>query len=189
MVWYALKQTSICKPGSDGQVSPTYGSFQPIHQIHVNSKILEALKFSPFHILIENWKFPIFQLHCPRSSDFMAILGIFSPRFEDKIWFGAFSGYPWNIKKLNKIIDFERMWTLPGTLWENLLFKFVFNPKVDLSGDQKHKTIDFDTNSHILRSTWEFNKIMLTRLPNFFREDCSDFWKITEEGRGLKIFL
>ena len=59
------------------------------------------------------------------------------------MWFGAFSGYPSNIKKLNKITDFGKMWKLPGILSKDLLFKNVYDPKMDLSGDQKHETLNF----------------------------------------------
>ena len=48
-----------------------------IHQIHVKSKILKSLKFSPFDNLIENRKFPTFQLHSPSDSGFLTILVIF----------------------------------------------------------------------------------------------------------------
>ena len=56
-----------------------------IHQIHVKSKILKTLKYSPFDSLIENRKFQKFQLHSPSGSDFMAILRIFPAEFEDKM--------------------------------------------------------------------------------------------------------
>ena len=70
------------------------GHSNQIYQIHVKSKILKSLKYSPFHSLIENRKFQKFQLHSPYSSDLMAILRIFPAESEDKMWFGAFSGYP-----------------------------------------------------------------------------------------------
>ena len=56
-------------------------------------------------------------------------------------------------KKKNKITDFGKMWKLPGTHSKDWLFRLVFDPKLDLSGDQKHKTLDFDTKFYILRST------------------------------------
>ena len=61
---------------------------------HVKSKILKSLKYSTFDIPIENKKFQKFQMHSPSGTDFMAILRIFAAEFEDKMWFGAFSGYP-----------------------------------------------------------------------------------------------
>ena len=69
------------------------GHSSQIHQIHVKSKILKFLKYSPFDSLIENRKFQNLQLHSPSSSDFMTILRSFPTEFEDKMWFGAFSGY------------------------------------------------------------------------------------------------
>ena len=70
------------------------GHSRQINQNHGKSKILKSLKYSPFDSLIENRKFQKFQLHNPRGSDFMAILRIFPAEFEDKMSFGAFSGYP-----------------------------------------------------------------------------------------------
>lgn len=35
------------------------------------------------------------------------------------------------------------MWKLPGILSKDLLFKNVFDPKMDLSGDQKYETLNF----------------------------------------------
>ena len=70
------------------------GNSSQIHQIHVKSKILKSLRYSPFNSLIENRKFQKFQLHSPSCSDFLAILRIFPAEFEDKMWFEAFSGYP-----------------------------------------------------------------------------------------------
>ena len=61
------------------------GHFSQIHQIHVKSKILKSLKYSPFDSLIENRKFQKFQLHNPCGSDFVAILMIFPDEFEDKM--------------------------------------------------------------------------------------------------------
>ena len=133
------------------------GHSSQIHQIHVKSKILKPLKFSPFHSLIENRKFQKFQLYCPCSSDFMATLRILSPEFDDKMWFGAFSGHPKKFKSLNKNIGFRGMWTLPGLLSEKLNFKFVINLKHDFSGGQKRKKLHFDTKFHIFQSTWESN--------------------------------
>ena len=56
-----------------------------IHQIHVKSKILKTLNYSPFDSLIENRKFQKFQLHTPSFSELMAILMIFPAEFEDKM--------------------------------------------------------------------------------------------------------
>ena len=70
------------------------GHSSQIHQTHVKSEILKSLKYSPLDSLTENRKFQKFQLHSPSSSDFMAILRMFPAEFEDKMWFGAFSGYP-----------------------------------------------------------------------------------------------
>ena len=61
------------------------GHSSQIHQIHVKSKILKSLKYSPFDSLFENRKFQKFQLHNPRGSDFMAILRIFPAECEDKM--------------------------------------------------------------------------------------------------------
>ena len=44
-----------------------FGSFQPNSSIHVKSKILKSLKYSPFDSLIENRKLPKFQLHSPHA--------------------------------------------------------------------------------------------------------------------------
>ena len=43
------------------------------------------------------------------------------------------------------------MGTLPGTLSEKLNFKFVINPKMDVSGDQKCKKMHFDTKFYFLK--------------------------------------
>ena len=43
------------------------GHSSQIHQIHVKSKILKSLKYSPFDSLIENKKLPKFQLHSPHA--------------------------------------------------------------------------------------------------------------------------
>ena len=56
----------LCKPNIEKKQNM---SFKPIHQIHVKSKKIDSV--------------------------FMAILGIFSSRYEGKIfqmWFGVFSG-------------------------------------------------------------------------------------------------
>ena len=70
------------------------GHYNQIPQIHVKSKILKSFKYSPFHSLIENRKFPKCQLHSPHGSDCMTILNIYPAEPEDKMWFRAFSGYP-----------------------------------------------------------------------------------------------
>ena len=95
------------------------------------------MKFSLFDSLIENRKSSKFQPHSPSGSDFTVILDIFHSRFDDEMWFRAFSGYPQKFRKLNKSIGFIRMGTLPGKLSEKLNFKFVINPKMDFSGGKK----------------------------------------------------
>ena len=42
------------------------------------------------------------------------------------------------------------MCTLPCTLSEKANFKFVINPKMDFSGGQKCKKLDFDSKFHFL---------------------------------------
>ena len=118
------------------------GYFSQIHQIHVKSKILKALISSPFHILIE-LKIPSISAALPMQFRFYGhFRDLFSQIWgQNVIW--AFSGYPSNIKKLNKITDFGKMWKLPGILSKDLLFKNVFDLKMDLSGDQKHETLNF----------------------------------------------
>ena len=49
------------------------------------------------------------------------------------------------------------MCTRPLTLSETANFKFVINPKTDISGSQKYKKMHFDTKFHFLLSTWESN--------------------------------
>ena len=70
------------------------GHSSQIYQIHVKSKIWKSLKYTPFDSLTGKTKFQKCQLHSPSSSDIMAILRIFPAKFEDKMWFEAFSGYP-----------------------------------------------------------------------------------------------
>ena len=43
------------------------GNSSQIHQIYVKSKILKPLKYLPFDSLIENRKFPKFQVHSPHT--------------------------------------------------------------------------------------------------------------------------
>ena len=61
------------------------GHSSQIHQIHVKSKILKFLKYSPFDSLIENRKFKKFRMHNPSGSDFMAILRNFPAEVGDKM--------------------------------------------------------------------------------------------------------
>ena len=68
------KSQSLCK-----------GNSSQIRQIHVKSKILKFLKYSPFDSLIENRKFQNLQLHSSSGSDFMAILRSFATEFADKM--------------------------------------------------------------------------------------------------------
>ena len=100
-----------------------------------------------------------FSVHSPSDSEFMAILRIFPAEFEEKMWFGVFSGYSWKFENLNKNIGFGfgGMWTLPGQLSEILNFKFVINSKTGFSGGQKHEKLYFDTEFHIFRSIWKSN--------------------------------
>ena len=60
---------------------PHFGHSSQIHEIHVKSKVLKSLKYSPLDNLIENRKFPKFQLHSSSGSDFMAILKLVSAIF------------------------------------------------------------------------------------------------------------
>ena len=62
-----------------------YGTFQPNSSNSCRVKNIKTLKFSPFDSLIENRNFQKFQLYSPCISDFMAILRILSPEFEDKM--------------------------------------------------------------------------------------------------------
>ena len=88
-----IKQKSLLLPRKLALV--TFGEFSTkvnlghssqIPQIHVKSKILKSLKYSPFDSLIENRKFQILILAAsPSSSDFMAILGIFQAKFKDNM--------------------------------------------------------------------------------------------------------
>ena len=78
----------------DFKVLRIFESFLPSSSNPRQAKILKSLKFLPFDSLIENRKFPKFQFHSPSGSDFVTILETFSSRFEDKMCFGAFSGYP-----------------------------------------------------------------------------------------------
>ena len=134
------------------------GHSSQIHQIHIKWKILTSLKYSPFDSHTDNKKLQKSLAGYPSGSDFMAILRIFPAEFADKMWFGAFSGYPLRSENLNKNIGFGGMWTLPGPLSEKLNFTFVINSKTDFSGGWESKKLHFDANFHIFRSTWESNK-------------------------------
>ena len=68
-----------------GNLKYRMGYSSQIHQIHVKSKILKSLKYSPLDSLIENRKFQKFQLHSSSGSEFMAILKIFPAEFGDKM--------------------------------------------------------------------------------------------------------
>ena len=87
----------------------------------------------------------------------MGILRIFPAEFEDKMWFGGFSGYPLKFENWNKNIGFRRMGTLPYLLSEKVNFKFFINSKTYISGGQKRKKLHFVIIFNIFGSTSESN--------------------------------
>ena len=59
------------------------------------------------------------------------------------------------------MFGFLIMCTFQGTISEKLNFKFVINPKIDFSGGQKCKKLNFDTKCHFLGSTWKSNNFKM----------------------------